>query len=111
MLADLRQTPEPTCADNCCAHHTVPISRGAAFYQSFGVTRFGSRRYRCTAYHKTFSVRKSTAGQKQLLRNTHNFGGVNRTRTRDRRRDTPGDQPSDLRSSRSNHSCGAILPS
>ena len=77
MLADLRQTPEPTCADNCCAHHTVPISRGAAFYQSFGVTRFGSRRYRCTAYHKTFSVRKSTAGQKQLLRNTHNFGGVN----------------------------------
>ena len=69
MLADLRQTPEPTCPDNCCAHHTVPISQGVAFYQSFGVTHSGSRRYRCTACHKTFSVRKSTTGQKQPHKN------------------------------------------
>ena len=69
MLADLRQTPEPTCPDNGCAHHAVPISQGVAFYQSFGVTHSGSRRYRCTACHKTFSVRKSTTGQKQPHKN------------------------------------------
>ena len=69
MLADLRQTLEPTCPDSSCAHHAVPISQGAAFYQAFGITRSGSKRYRCKACHKTFSVRKSTTGQKQPHKN------------------------------------------
>ena len=69
MLADLRQTPEPTCPDDSCAHHAVPISHGAAFYQLFGITHSDSRRYRFKACHKTFSVRKSTTRQKQPHKN------------------------------------------
>lgn len=69
MRADLQQAREPTCPDTSCAHHAVPVSQGTAFYQLFGITRSGSRRYRCKACQKTFSVRRSTTGQKQPHKN------------------------------------------
>ncbi|MFO1207550.1 MAG: hypothetical protein U1E63_17805, partial [Burkholderiales bacterium] len=41
----------------------------AGHYQGFGVTRAGSRRYRCKVCGKTFAVGKSTTGHKQPHKN------------------------------------------
>lgn len=68
LLSDLAERPEPTCPDEACVNHSIPISQ-AEFYQSFGLTKSGSNRYRCKACRKTFSVGKSTTGHKQPHKN------------------------------------------
>jgi transposase-like protein len=68
LLADLMERPEASCPDEGCPNHAVPVSRTDA-YQSFGLTKSGSRRYRCKFCRKTFSVGKSTTGHKQPHKN------------------------------------------
>lgn len=46
----------------------MPVSHGDA-YQSFGLTKSGSQRYRCKLCRKTFAVGKSTTGHKQPHKN------------------------------------------
>lgn len=66
FLNDLAIAPEPSCPDESCANHTVPIGKG---YRSIGLSPSGSRRYRCNLCKKTFSVGKSTTGHKQPHKN------------------------------------------
>lgn len=66
FLNDLTITPAPSCPDVSCSNHNVPIGKG---YQSIGLTKSGSRRYRCNICKKTFSVGKSTTGHKQPHKN------------------------------------------
>lgn len=68
LLTDLAERPEVTCPDEACPNHAVPVSRTDP-YQSFGLTKSGSRRYRCKSCRKTFSVGKSTTGHKQPHKN------------------------------------------
>lgn len=68
LLNDLTVAPEPSCPDDSCRNHTIPVS-SKGDYQSFGMTKSGSRRYRCNACNKTFSVGKSTTGHKQPHKN------------------------------------------
>lgn len=68
LLADLAPRPEAACPDESCPNHAVPISHGDT-YQSFGLTRSGSRRFRCKSCRKTFAVGKSTTGHKQPHKN------------------------------------------
>lgn len=65
-LKDLAIAPEPSCPDESCSNHTIPVGKG---YQSIGLTKSGSRRYRCNVCKKTFSVGKSTTGHKQPHKN------------------------------------------
>lgn len=66
LLQELEVAPEPSCPNESCANHTIPIGKG---YQSIGLTHSGSRRYRCNICKKTFSVGKSTTGHKQPHKN------------------------------------------
>lgn len=47
---------EACCPEPLCANHRVPVTTPKA-YQSFGGTTLGSRRYRCKACSRTFSVK------------------------------------------------------
>jgi transposase-like protein len=67
--AYLGVAPEASCPDTDCANHGVGISTGSPHYRSYGVTKSGSKRYRCNACTKTFSVGASTVGQKQPHKN------------------------------------------
>lgn len=67
FLANLAEPPLPSCPDQGCTNHDVPVDKAA--YQSFGATRSGSKRYRCKACNKTFSVAKATTGHKQPHKN------------------------------------------
>lgn len=67
FLSDLAEAVLPSCPDANCANHGVPVGKGG--YQSFGITKSGSRRYRCKACSMTFSVGKSTTGHKQPHKN------------------------------------------
>lgn len=60
---------EACCPVDTCINHTVGIGAGKIAYQSFGKTKSGSQRYRCKACGKSFSVGKSTTGQKQPHKN------------------------------------------
>lgn len=64
---DLKIAPPPSCPDTLCPNHSVPI--GGKGYQSIGLTKSGSRRYKCNVCKKTFSVGKSTTGHKQPHKN------------------------------------------
>jgi hypothetical protein len=64
FLADLIGRPAPSCPDASCSNHSAPVSRGHDSYQSFGLTKSGSQRYRCKACGKTFAVGNSTTGHK-----------------------------------------------
>lgn len=66
LLADLALMPDPSCPDESCSNHTVPVGKG---YQSIGLSPSGSQRYRCNVCKKTFSVGKSTTRQKQPHKN------------------------------------------
>lgn len=66
LLKDLTIAPGPSCPNESCANHTVPLGKG---YQSIGLSPSGSRRYRCNLCKKTFSVGKSTTGHKQPHKN------------------------------------------
>lgn len=63
FLKDLVVGSEPSCPDEICPNHTIPVSRKGG-YQSHGLTKSGSRRYRCNACKKTFSLGSSTTGQR-----------------------------------------------
>lgn len=67
FLFDLAEAPLPSCPDAACTNHGVPAGKDG--YQSFGLTKSGSRRYRCKVCGKTFSVGKSTTGHKQPHKN------------------------------------------
>jgi transposase-like protein len=68
FLADVAERSEASCPDEACTNHAVPVSRGVS-YQSFGLTKSGSQRYRCKVCRKTFAVGKSTTGHKQPHKN------------------------------------------
>lgn len=61
--------PEPSCPDFDCVNHGISVSRGSPHYRRYGTTRSGSKRYRCNACTKTFSVGDATVGQKQPHKN------------------------------------------
>jgi transposase-like protein len=61
--------PEPSCPGVDCANHGVGVTTGSPHYRSYGATKSGSRRYRCNACTKTFSVGSSTVRQKQPHKN------------------------------------------
>ncbi|MEA1051754.1 hypothetical protein U5801_18380 [Lamprobacter modestohalophilus] len=67
--AYLRVPPEPSCPDLDCANSDIGISSGFPHYRRYGSTRSGSKRYRCGACTKTFSVGDATLGQKQPHKN------------------------------------------
>jgi len=67
--AYLNAPAEASCPDVRCANHGVGVSTGSPHYRSYGTTRSGSKRYRCNACTKTFSVGSSTVGQKQPHKN------------------------------------------
>jgi transposase-like protein len=69
LSAYLSVPPEASCPDADCANHGVGVSAGSPHYRSYGTTRSGSKRYRCNACTKTFSVGYSTVGQKQPHKN------------------------------------------
>lgn len=70
MLAYLDPPVEVSCPESKCANHGVPVSKGKAHYQSFGQTPIGSKRYRCKACGRTFTVSvKSTSRQRQAHKN------------------------------------------
>ncbi len=60
---------QASCPDVHCANHGVGVSTGSPHYRRYGTTRSGSKRYRCNACTKTFSVGSSTVGQKQPHKN------------------------------------------
>jgi len=69
LLTSLQQRPDPTCPNPVCAHHSIPITGGTGYYQSFGKSPSGSRRYRCKACTKTFSVGMATVRQRAPHKN------------------------------------------
>lgn len=58
-----------SCTNPECENHGVGLDAGSGHYIEFGKTRSGSRRYRCKACGKTFSVGRSTLRQKQPHKN------------------------------------------
>jgi len=66
LLSTLIERSSPSCPDTTCANHTVPVGKG---YQSIGLSKSGSHRYRCNVCKKTFSVGKSTTGHKAPHKN------------------------------------------
>jgi hypothetical protein len=65
LSAYLTPPPEPGCPNSDCEHSGIGVSKGSDYYASFGKTKSGSKRYRCKACRKTFSVGVSTLRQKQ----------------------------------------------
>ena len=61
----LKPGPESTCPDQECCNHNIVVSIPKA-YQSFGKTSTGSRRYRCKACNKTFSVNANPTSRQRL---------------------------------------------
>ena len=61
----LLDKPERCCPNPCCDNHTIGITSNKKSYQLFGKTRSGSPRYRCKSCGKTFSIKRSTTGQKK----------------------------------------------
>lgn len=71
MLAELSPEPAPSCSDTKCAHHGIPVGSGKGYYQSYGMTHSGSKRYLCNSCKKTFTVSvKSTLRQRQSDKNS-----------------------------------------
>lgn len=70
MRAASSPAEEPSCPDEACANHEIPVSQGKAFYSSFGHTAIGSPRWKCKACGKTFSAaKKSTHRQRDSHKN------------------------------------------
>ena len=66
LLNILAVRPIPSCPDETCANHGVPVGKD---YQSIGLSPSGSHRYRCKVCKKTFSIGKSTLGHKAPHKN------------------------------------------
>jgi transposase-like protein len=69
LSAYLVPSPELCCPNSSCENSCVGMSTGKTQYTSFGKTKSGSKRYRCRACGKTFSVGVSTLRQKQPHKN------------------------------------------
>ena len=70
LLADLIPEPTPSCPNAQCANHSISINTAKGYYQSFGLTPSGSKRYLCNACKKTFAVSaKSTLRQRKSDKN------------------------------------------
>jgi len=69
MVSDITPLPKPSCPNQNCENHTIPITEGNNNYQSFGKSHSGSKRYRCKSCHKTFTVGKPTIRQRQSHKN------------------------------------------
>jgi transposase-like protein len=60
----LQPVSEPSCTNIECENYHIGISNGKSEYYSFGKTSGGNQRYRCKKCGKTFTVTKSTSGQR-----------------------------------------------
>ncbi len=69
LLTSLQRRPDPTCPNPACANHSISVMGDTGHYQSFGSSRSGSRRYRCKACRKTFSVGVATVRQRAPHKN------------------------------------------
>jgi transposase-like protein len=63
----LEPRPSASCPNKRCANHSQSVDDDHAtnFYHRFGTTDGGSRRFRCKACKKTFSVSRSTHRQRR----------------------------------------------
>ena len=70
LLADITQAPDPSCPDQQCANHNISVNSSKGYYQCYGNTHSGSKRFLCKACGKTFTVsQKSTLRQRQSDKN------------------------------------------
>ena len=70
MLADLDCPAPASCPEPQCVNHNTPVTSGKGYYQSFGTTPSGSKRYLCKGCERTFAVSsKSTLRQRQSDKN------------------------------------------
>jgi transposase-like protein len=61
---------EASCPHEDCTQHGLGVSAGKPFYSSFGTSAIGSRRWKCMACKRTFSVAaKSTSRQRETHKN------------------------------------------
>jgi hypothetical protein len=68
LFSDVTPLPQASCPEEECQNHAVGVDQPDS-YQSFGITKSGSQRYRCKACRRTFAVGKSTVRQKQPHKN------------------------------------------
>ena len=73
IAGPLSERPEPSCPEETCGNHGIPVSKGTAYYYSFGKSDIGSKRYKCRCCGKTFSVGKSTSRQRLAHKNKEVF--------------------------------------
>jgi transposase-like protein len=65
---------EPCCPHDDCEHHGIGVSAGKPVYSSFGQSEIGSKRWKCMACKRTFSVKaKSTSRQRDTHKNKEIF--------------------------------------
>lgn len=65
---------EPSCPHPDCEHHGLGVSAGRPHYSSFGQSEIGSKRWKCMACKRTFSVKaKSTSRQRDTHKNREIF--------------------------------------
>lgn len=70
LLADITPNSAPSCPDLQCTNNNIPVTSGKGYYQSYGMTHSGSKRYLCKACEKTFTVSSvSTLRQRQPDKN------------------------------------------
>ena len=72
MLTYLEEKPT-SCTDPKCPNHLIDIKAGKPYYQSFGTTKSGSRRYRCKLCETTFSIGLLTKQQRERHKNIQVF--------------------------------------
>lgn len=59
----------PSCPNEACANHGMPVSGNKARYYSIGKTGHGSQRYKCRACGKTFSTARASTRQRYPQKN------------------------------------------
>ena len=69
LARELHERPEPSCPNEPCVNHAVPVKAGSSAYHSFGKTHSGSHRYKCKACKRTFAVGTSTVRQRHPHKN------------------------------------------
>lgn len=74
FTAYLNASDEPSCHNEACSLHTVPLSLAGEMYVLRGLTAAGTQRYRCNACGKTFSgAGKSTKKHRMPHKNREVF--------------------------------------
>lgn len=69
-LSSFLKPPEgPSCPNEACASHGVPVNGSKALYHSIGKTGHGSQRYKCRACGKTFSTARASTRQRYPQKN------------------------------------------